>query len=447
VDSYYCLIHFYKRGEMVRVVFLHPDLGIGGAERLVVDMSLALQSQGHETTFLTAHHDPGHCFPETLPGGGCRVLVGGTWLPKDILGRCKALCANLRMLYLTLYMLLCLSCDLVIVDQVSSPLLLTWLVSKPSLFYCHFPDLLLSPNRSGLKVLYRAPLDWLEEVTTGLAHTILVNSNFTKEVFRQTFTRISEEVSVLYPSLPVQVFQQEGLRPPSVPVWHSGTTFLSINRFERKKNIGLAIDALSQLSPAALEKSRLIIAGGFDLNNNENIQHYSELEKFARIKGVSEKVIFLKSPSDSEKVWLLKNSSLLVYTPAGEHFGIVPLEAMYCLLPVLARNCGGPTETVVPQVTGWLEEEEGFTRVLESVAKGEQDIQVMGRQGSSRVNRLFSFQAFTQRLEMHALSTIEEVEKKSRKGSSIAASFALAFHFGLAIFVLYWMIFQPLPTT
>jgi hypothetical protein len=29
----------------MRVVFLHPDLGIGGAERLIVDCSLALQAK------------------------------------------------------------------------------------------------------------------------------------------------------------------------------------------------------------------------------------------------------------------------------------------------------------------------------------------------------------------------------------------------------------------
>ena len=34
--------------RMVRVVFLHPDLGIGGAERLIVDCSLALQSKVEE---------------------------------------------------------------------------------------------------------------------------------------------------------------------------------------------------------------------------------------------------------------------------------------------------------------------------------------------------------------------------------------------------------------
>ena len=38
----------------------------------------------------------------------------------------------------------------------------------------------------------------------------------------------------------------------------------------------------------------------------------------------------------------------------GEHFGIVPIEAMYSELPVIAVNDGGPTETVVDGLTGFL---------------------------------------------------------------------------------------------
>ena len=38
-----------KRQKM-RIAFLHPDLGIGGAERLVVDAAVALQQQGHDVT-------------------------------------------------------------------------------------------------------------------------------------------------------------------------------------------------------------------------------------------------------------------------------------------------------------------------------------------------------------------------------------------------------------
>lgn len=51
---------------MARVVFLHPDLGIGGAERLVVDAAVALKSRGCSVQIWTAHYDPKHCFSETL---------------------------------------------------------------------------------------------------------------------------------------------------------------------------------------------------------------------------------------------------------------------------------------------------------------------------------------------------------------------------------------------
>lgn len=48
------------------MVFVHPDLGIGGAERLVVDAAVALKSQGCSVQIWTAHYDPTHCFSETL---------------------------------------------------------------------------------------------------------------------------------------------------------------------------------------------------------------------------------------------------------------------------------------------------------------------------------------------------------------------------------------------
>jgi alpha-1,3/alpha-1,6-mannosyltransferase len=48
--------------KMVRVLFLHPDLGIGGAERLVVDAALALKAKSHDVHIVTCHHDPGNNF-------------------------------------------------------------------------------------------------------------------------------------------------------------------------------------------------------------------------------------------------------------------------------------------------------------------------------------------------------------------------------------------------
>lgn len=50
------------------VVFFHPDLGIGGAERLVVDAAVGLKNRGHHVVIYTNHCDPTHCFDECRDG-------------------------------------------------------------------------------------------------------------------------------------------------------------------------------------------------------------------------------------------------------------------------------------------------------------------------------------------------------------------------------------------
>jgi len=106
---------------MVRVVFLHPDLGIGGAERLVVDAALALLSKGHQVHIVTSFHDPSRCFPQTADGT-IPVTVSGGWIPRSLLGRCFALCAYLRMMWTALYVALSgnpeLKADVYFCDQV-----------------------------------------------------------------------------------------------------------------------------------------------------------------------------------------------------------------------------------------------------------------------------------------------------------------------------------------
>jgi hypothetical protein len=59
----------------LKIAFVHPDLGIGGAENLVVNAAVALQKKGHAITMYTAHHDRSHCFPETTGDGTYCVTV------------------------------------------------------------------------------------------------------------------------------------------------------------------------------------------------------------------------------------------------------------------------------------------------------------------------------------------------------------------------------------
>jgi alpha-1,3/alpha-1,6-mannosyltransferase len=57
-----------KTEKRKTIVFFHPDLGIGGAERLVVDAAVGLQNRGHRVVIFTSHCDSKHCFDEARDG-------------------------------------------------------------------------------------------------------------------------------------------------------------------------------------------------------------------------------------------------------------------------------------------------------------------------------------------------------------------------------------------
>ena len=78
------------------------------------------------------------------------------------------------------------------------------------------------------------------------------------------------------------------------------------------------------------------------------------LNLFSEGENGSQHVRFIRSFTDAEKRQLLQDCTAVVYTPSLEHFGIVPLETMAAMRPVIAVNNGGPLETIVDGVTGFL---------------------------------------------------------------------------------------------
>lgn len=82
---------------------------------------------------------------------------------------------------------------------------------------------------------------------------------------------------------------------------------LSLNRYERKKNVALALRALREvidrhsLSSGACARARLVIAGGHDPRVRENLQHAKELAALASDLDLQERVVFLKNISEPQR--------------------------------------------------------------------------------------------------------------------------------------------------
>jgi len=192
--------------------------------------------------------------------------------------------------------------------------------------------------------------------------------------------------------------------------------FLSINRFERKKNIGLAIRALALLVQQLRAQGRvnvdvrLAIAGGYDDRVIENVQHHRELRdeaerlglRCAEFPDVSADVFFVKSFSEAQRTALIDRARALVYTPEGEHFGIVPIEAMCSQRPVIAVDSGGPRESVQHGETGFLcnNTADEFAKAMRALLDmSAAQLRQIGRRGLERVEQKFSLRAFAEELD------------------------------------------------
>eukprot|EP00761_Pharyngomonas_kirbyi_P001906 gb/GECH01001910.1/.p1 GENE.gb/GECH01001910.1/~~gb/GECH01001910.1/.p1 ORF type:complete len:427 (+),score=108.25 gb/GECH01001910.1/:1-1281(+) len=417
----------------MRIAFLHPDLGIGGAERLVVDAAVSLQKRGHDVHMFTAQHNPDHCFSETRDGT-IPVTVYGDFIPRTIFGYLHVLCAIVKMIWLSLCVIIKYrsNFDVIFCDQVPVPLILfKLLTSSRLLYYIHFPDKLLASRGKFVRKAYRYIFDRFEEFATQYADRLLVNSKFTASIVSDAFPSLAHRVDpdrdVLYPALQLQRYDQPPSHatpasPPRLQI-QGCTAVVSVNRFERKKNVGLAIDAFAALKEKLGDtvftdrNLVLVIAGGYDPRLTENVQVRAELEKRAFESGLSVvpvadfdahdtreakfgRVVFLENFNDAERFTLFHESQVVVYTPSEEHFGIVPIEAQYCQRGVVAVNSGGPLESIVHNQTGLLAPPTS-SKFSEAIADllTRDDAPEMAKRGRKRVIDLFSIQVFGEKLD------------------------------------------------
>jgi alpha-1,3/alpha-1,6-mannosyltransferase len=551
--------------QRCRIIFIHLDLGIGGAEQLILNLAVASKNgsnfnnnnimnygedilKDNDVWIYTSHCDQSHCFDEVRKPHGslCDIVnVHGTFIPPNIRGRGTALCSTLRMMYITWKAIqACKTAsstsrnnerNVFVLDVLPSsiPLIRCCLPQSAILFYCHFPDKLLtrdtvngvmssisespsntatsstsssSSNRllarlqSNLRYFYRGMFDRIEEYTMRYADLILVNSNFTKDevgkVFpslldpivvpstattstineessssQDTHTEYGSKIKVLYPAIDLNKFiaprfavetsvsqQQQQQKEEKLfgPI-------VSLNRFERKKNIQMLIYAYAELlrristigndtnlhtiaQRFVVYPPVLVIAGGYDPRNAENREYLQELKEicFQLNLEVEREVIFRPSVSDEERATLLQSASCVCYTPHREHFGIVPLEAMYAGSPVIAVNSGGPMETVVHGVTGFLVENssDGFCSALyDLIVLHPEKIEQFGSAGHMHIKRQFGLQKFQIAWKVLVNDCIQRARFRYREERDSSRWNSFLFHWFLDAFIAFTLAF------
>lgn len=105
------------------------------------------------------------------------------------------------------------------------------------------------------------PFDLIEQWSMSFADAIAVNSRFTRGVVGRTWPALvrGRELKVVYPCIDTRPPKEEG--GDGGLVWKDGDIILSLNRFERKKDVALAIKAYAGLPREKRKGVKLVVAG------------------------------------------------------------------------------------------------------------------------------------------------------------------------------------------
>ena len=175
---------------------------------------------------------------------------------------------------------------------------------------------------------------------------------------------------------------------------------IGIGSISPRKNIHFVIEALSHMGPP---RPRFVWIG-----NTVDQDYRAQLVKLASENDV--KFDMQTLVGDETLVELLNRARMLVYAPRLEPFGLAPLEASACGLPVVAVAEGGVRETVVNGINGLLVESDpqAMAGAIKELLEDPEKANRLGQQGRQLVAERWTAEAATERLEKGLLSLLSK---------------------------------------
>lgn len=209
--------------------------------------------------------------------------------------------------------------------------------------YIYYPfDLSLLKKDNPLFRLYRAPIWHFNREALDRIDMFIAISNYSRQATIDAWGKYlhGKDISVIYSAaIDVEDFRMQIPRENKV---------CYVGRIHPLKGVD---DVIQGFERAKVPGSRLVIAGGVD-NQAISQAYYSRLlEKEAKSQG---KIEVMPNPSDQRVIEVYASSRAFANFFFGEHFGIVPVEAMAAGTPPVVARGGGQLETVVDGKTGFL---------------------------------------------------------------------------------------------
>jgi type III pantothenate kinase len=209
----------------------------------------------------------------------------------------------------------------------------------------------------------------------------------TDEVFELIRMGASSTLLTVIPcGVDLSLFTPDGPTEPRRP---GRRRLVCVGRLVERKGIGNVISALEHLPD-----TELVVAGGPERELLEGDAEAQRLLGVARDAGVEERVELRGRLERAQLPPLLRSADAVVSVPWYEPFGIVPLEAMACGVPVVASAVGGMIDTVVDGVTGVHvppRDPDRLACALRSLLDDPPRRAACGRAGVQRAQRLYDW--------------------------------------------------------
>jgi glycosyltransferase involved in cell wall biosynthesis len=237
----------------------------------------------------------------------------------------------------------------------------------------------LQPRALRPDLLLRRALDWLAVRRTA---RLVANSHYTAVRLRSLYRREADEV--IYPGVDLELFQ---------PAPNTGAYAITVGRLSPEKGVDVLLRLWRELQGIPLH----IVGDG-------------DPDFMYQLQAVAPPGVVFRGPlQQDEVVAAYQQAAVAVFTPRGEEFGIAPVEAMACGVPVVAWRDGGLMETVVDGSTGYLvADEQIFRQRVRSLIEDHEHRSILGQAARQRAEQ-FSWERTVRELERMCIGVAQSL--------------------------------------